>query len=300
MNTVRFTVYISTLALAGVTACREPLTERSSEIASTRILAIETEPPEVLPGEQATYRLLAVDSFGELSDFEPKWSYCRTPKPLADNRVVSETCARERELAFSTDGFQVEGSVPEDACERFGPSVQAGQRPRDPDASGGYYQPVRVEVDGVVAIALHRIRCPLANAPIQVATEFRERYQLNRNPDISSLSAFDGDLPIVLDEIPNGRELRLRVGWSAPSVENYAYYDAVQNEIVTRRETLQLSWYATAGELRYDRTASRDAAEPFADNLWRAPRKPGIVHLWVVLRDDRGGLSFASYQLTVR
>jgi len=38
----------------------------------------------------------------------------------------------------------------------------AGQRPRDPDTSGGFYQPYELRSTALIAIGLHRIRCPLA------------------------------------------------------------------------------------------------------------------------------------------
>jgi hypothetical protein len=40
-------------------------------------------------------------------------------------------------------------------------------------------------------------------------------------------------------------------------------------------------------------TASR------SDNGWTAPSAPGLAHAFVVLRDSRGGVDFASVELTV-
>jgi hypothetical protein len=34
-------------------------------------------------------------------------------------------------------------------------------------------------------------------------------------------------------------------------------------------------------------------------NAWTAPEESGTVYLWVVLRDSRGGLDFAGYELNV-
>ena len=36
-----------------------------------------------------------------------------------------------------------------------------------------------------------------------------------------------------------------------------------------------------------------------ADNVWVAPSAAGPVHLWLVLRDSRGGVDFAEYELDV-
>jgi hypothetical protein len=37
---------------------------------------------------------------------------------------------------------------------------------------------------------------------------------------------------------------------------------------------------------------------PTTATSWRAPAA-GVVHLWVVLRDSRGGVDFAGYDLAV-
>ena len=36
------------------------------------------------------------------------------------------------------------------------------------------------------------------------------------------------------------------------------------------------------------------------DDHWWAPSVAGTYHLWVVLRDSRGGADFAQYELTVK
>ena len=45
-----------------------------------------------------------------------------------------------------------------------------------------------------------------------------------------------------------------------------------------------------------------DAEEPdaFSDNAWTAPSQPGTVHLWIVLRDERGGAGWKSFVVDVR
>jgi len=101
MNKIRLTVYICALALGRG--------DHLSRAARGTLLANRRHPhpgdrnraARGAAGGQATYRLLAVDSSGERSDFEPKWSYCRTSKPISDNRVgFRDLRARARSLPF--------------------------------------------------------------------------------------------------------------------------------------------------------------------------------------------------------
>ena len=68
-----------------------------------------------------------------------------------------------------------------------------------------------------------------------------------------------------------------------------------------RREEMRVSWFATAGAFRDGRTGRTEAEadEIETENVWTAPEQPGEVVLWVVLRDDRGGVTWQSYRMQV-
>ena len=72
--------------------------------------------------------------------------------------------------------------------------------------------------------------------------------------------------------------------------------------MVTRHETMRVSWSATAGTFGEDHTGRTESqfAKTSTDNTWTAPDVAGRVVLWVVLRDDRGGTDFRSYELLVK
>ena len=71
--------------------------------------------------------------------------------------------------------------------------------------------------------------------------------------------------------------------------------------LAVERESMGVAWFATAGSFDTDRTG-RDSTDPTAtsDNGWQAPTVSGPVHLWVVLRDNRGGVGWAEYALDVK
>ena len=83
--------------------------------------------------------------------------------------------------------------------------------------------------------------------------------------------------------------------------ERYVAFDPLTLELSDRRETMRASWYATAGSFDAVATGTNEAAVSATDssNRWIAPVTPGIVHLWIVLRDERRGVSWESYELEV-
>src|SRR5262249_43781039 len=143
--------------------------------------------------------------------------------------------------------------TPSDACSLFGPEPppqKPGQpplRPRDPDVTGGFYQPVRVRIEGTDdAFALERVKCNLANAPIDVGVQYAMRYMVNNNPQPAAVSA--------PPSVPPGARITLQASWTPESAETYPVFDLVTRQLVDRREAMRVSWYTTAGKLEHDRT----------------------------------------------
>jgi hypothetical protein len=84
--------------------------------------------------------------------------------------------------------------------------------------------------------------------------------------------------------------------------EPYLELDQQTHELLHRREAIRISWFATDGRFEHERTgrAETDAASVFSDNSWTAPKTHGEVSLWVVIRDDRGGVGWSAYKLQVQ
>jgi hypothetical protein len=280
--------------LSASAACRETSGERASLIDQPRILALVGEPAEVAPGGSVRFTVLAVDATGPQSSADVELAYCTSPKPLADNRGASPACAERAESSAPI------GSLPSDACSRFGPVVPAGVRPPDPDVTGGYYQPVHVALGASLAVGLERVRCPLTNAPFDVTRDFGARYVVNQNPELTPLAITRDALPQQSAALPRDQDLTLHVGWTRESREDYVVYDPVAVKLVEHTESLRVSWFVTAGELAFDQTGrgERDP-ELHTENTWHTPAGAAHVFLWLVLRDARGGTAIASYELDV-
>ena len=160
---------------------------------------------------------------------------------------------------------------------------------------------MRADLDGAPAIALARIRCALAGASFEVASEYAATYVDNRNPSLTSLAAFVDGAPVALDAIAAGSVVTLAVGWSDDSPESFPVLDPLSQTLVTHRESMTVSWLASDGVLAAANTGrAEDDAALFTTTTWTAPATAGVAHLFVALRDSRGGVDFASYDVTVR
>jgi len=286
------------LALAG---CEDALDQRLAIVDRPRVLAITSEPAEVKPGESATLTALLAGPEGPLSNV-PAWALCDAPKPPTVDNAVADGCVADQVTPLG-DGASITVTIPTDACRTFGPDVaSAGFRPRDPDPTGGYYQPIRAAVPALPALdeafGFTRITCNLANAPGDVAQQYKTAYVANAKPMLLPLT-IDG-APATSASPPANADVTLSVGWPADAVESYLYYDQTSQTLITRREAMRVSWFATAGALAVDASAvGEDDAASSVSTTWHTPAA-GPAYLWVVLRDSRGGLATASYAVTVR
>jgi hypothetical protein len=294
------------LTMAALAGCTPQFAQPPSLVSGPRLLAVRGQPAEVRPGANVQLDALLVTSDGTDTTTTLNWALCDVPKPLDENNIVAGDCLLDEGVTGAGSGPSVMVTVPLDACQLFGPDPppqMAGKpplRPRDPDVSGGYYQPVRVETDALGGFGLERITCDLASSGAQISVEFAQRYQANTNPTLLPLAAALDGQPAALGAIPAGKKVTFTASWPADSVESYPVYDIVAQSLIDHREALRVSWFATDGTFLHEITGrGEDEMETSTDNDWTAPAAPGLVHLWIVLRDSRGGVSFAAQDVMV-
>ncbi len=288
-------------------ACKPDLGDPQSLVTSSRVLAVRSDPAEVAPGSDLTLTALVADGTGTLAP-DVAWGFCSQPAPLSSDNVAGDDCIYGASSLMQR-GSQIIATVPPDACSVFGPTPPApapgelARRPQDADVTGGYYQPVRVlaktDVDPIAAIGLTRIGCDLANAPLAAVVQFRASYRANTNPVLVHVVA---QLPATADAIelpaslPPNTPVALRVRWSDDSAETFPVFDPKTRTVISQREALRVSWFVSGGVLAAERTGrTEDELETYADNIWTTPDGP--AHLWVVVRDSRGGVGFAGFDL---
>jgi hypothetical protein len=188
-------------------------------------------------------------------------------------------------------------------------------RPADPDTTGGFYQPVRAtwqsDIGPELAFALERVTCRLANAPTDIAAMYAANYAPNNNPKLADLLLDPTGTPTSLyvasqttaplaATVSAGQKVTLQADVSADSAETFLFWNVLTLTLDTQRESLRLSWFATGGAFEHDATGRSQAeTETFTQNVWTAPMTPGPVYFWTVLRDDRGGIDFATAEIDV-
>jgi hypothetical protein len=315
------------LALA-LGACTPSFSDQTSIVQGPRLLAVQAVAPEAALGGSFALTALYVGPAGQEDPSALNWDTCLQQKPVGEPGPIAPVCFVDSSgdlLPFGTGG-SVHGTIPESACQLFGPDSpppQPGQpsaRPTDPDSTGGFYLPIRVKSgDGDWSVAPERIACPPSGVTEDVFTAFMSGYHLNENPVAASLSLADqdGGATAVAPDAPGkgpglsvsrGQRVNLTVAWptcpTAPAAcdgaEAYIAVDPTTKQLVGRRESMVTSWYATGGTLDLDRVG-RDEGDlaTTAENAWTAPASPTTVHLWVVLRDARGGIGWESYTIDV-
>jgi hypothetical protein len=311
-----------------VLACQPTFSDDTSIVSAPRLLAVQATPAEAAPSKSFAMTALYVGPGGAQDPASIDWGVCLLQKPLGDPDPIAAACFAEASSGVTPlgAGGTVSGAVPANACELFGPESpppQSGQpaaRPTDPDATGGFYLPVIARSQGAPSFAaLERIACQPSGVTQAVFTAFSDGYVLNQNPAVDSLARVeaDGGITVLAPDAPGGgpalvvspgQRASLRVAWAVcpatpaacSGAETYLYVDPTSKQTATGRESMVASWYATAGRFDLDR-AGRDGTDTTTsvDNGWTAPASPGPVHLWIVLRDARGGVGWGSYTIAV-
>lgn len=287
-----------------LSGCVTPLSDSTPYVDSPRVLAVAATPAEVAEGEVVTLTALYADGDGTLTEAPLDWAFCVAPHPLAELGPVAPSClspGSDNLLALGS-GISVNGPIPDDACSLFGPNPpppqddQPAGRPADPDATGGYYQPALAFDGDQPTLAPVRVRCGLANVTQETYVAWNSGYISNVAPSPTL------DLPA---SVAAGETVTLGVSWpecgsgACEGAETYVVWDAEAKELLSRREAISATWFTTGGELALARNG-RDSADTSTavDNTWTAPDS-GSTTLWVVLRDERGGVGFAGATVTV-
>ncbi|MEA2752583.1 MAG: hypothetical protein QOI41_6726 [Myxococcales bacterium] len=308
---MRYPAALAVVVVSAVVApsCKPDFGERESFVDRTQVIAVRIDPPEAKPGETVTTSLLVISPNGPVDAPPASWAFCATPKLLTENGAVSAACLANGVVPIGDARGGVSATLPMSGCFDFGPEVQSAEvRPRDPDVTGGFFLPIRARIagdagDALIAFGFARLVCNLANAPGEIAAQFRAQYKRNVNPTLLPVEGhLEGATDLVaLDAIPRGARVILRASWSAGDAESYALFDVLNQVIVTRRESLRVSWFATAGSYAQDRSGRiEDEPETFSVNTWTAPNEARVSHLSLVLRDARGGMDFTSIAVTTR
>lgn len=305
----KFAAWSITLVL--VHACIPPLEDDPSLALDGQILAIQFEPAEAKPESSIHVNALVASEAEDLTD-QVSFSLCLARKPLSELGPVHPAC-----LASANDddavqplgeGASVQLIVPKNACSLFGPQrppAEPGQPPGravDPDATGGFYQPVIARLNDS-ALGSLRLDCGLPGGAQAQVAQYNQEHVPNRNPTPSKveLRVERGKWQTVTlgeagpIQVPRNRVLSLRTSWTAG--EKYLFLSPDSRELTYKTETLVASFYSSVGAFDEHRVEVDQSGR--VGSKLRTPTQAGEVRVWVVVRDGRGGAGWASITLEV-
>ncbi len=278
--------------------CDEPL--KSVElVAEARVLGARIEVADdaaraaPAPGEAATASFLVA-----APELQPSLGFALAVCAAASRRGGRPACAASPfAQVFSENGQADTANI-------------AFEVPADLDPSG------RLALLGIICPAgspsSDGSGCNGADQGTPVALEFELAHadDVNQNPELQPESlTFDDDvwpdLPaVVADCVGLGF---VEVAVSSQHRIGVALDDSDRDELPRpseldpSRESLQLSHFATAGDLtRAFEPIAWDSAELNRQVSWTAPQQPGLVRFWLVLRDFRGGSAFVERAVCVQ
>jgi hypothetical protein len=266
---------------------------------SLRVLGVVAEPAEAVPNGTSTLTVITPD-LPTLPTYE--WTVCTQP-PQPGSSSIDPLCLEADMGSFL---HPVAGS---------GPSAQvtmpADARPMTlgvPDATGGFYVPVKVRAtmgaDILDTIYGLRLALPGIEPP-------------NHNPTIASVSLVDEPLdaspmnvtdlsadPTAPTPVAAGSEPTLRLTVTPESFETYPQLTGTPpNTTVTMTmEQPRFFWFADAGIFSEDTTGSEqpDTQLKLDDAKHHRPGVGDRITVIVVVRDERGGTAFTHRYLVVQ
>jgi hypothetical protein len=280
-------VLFAVSALSLLAACEEPL-KQAQLLEEPRVLGVRVatgdDRSSLLPGEPALLQVLVAGPDGAVGG-RMAYRWCEA---AASVRGVPYCAAAPfAEDSVDLDGAPFEASLPatlepDVRLALLGAVCLTGEPELGDDATGS--------------------RCSDATAPLDFSFDARaggDDFE-NMNPELSALQVLVDGVPVPLDAV----DASPTCDAAAPSVDTGATSDIVFELGDGARdddaESLQLSHFATAGE--YARTFSfvERGKALRAGVEWQAPAAETPVKHYVVVRDGRGGLSWATFSLCVR
>jgi hypothetical protein len=273
-----------------------------SNLATPRVLAMRSEPAMPGPGIPARFAALTYVPAGAPATYQ--WSYC----PVAARAADRYACPLPWDAAAAVFGptlpaYDLGTGATADFQHDLDPAALA-RLCATGIATPAYAGAVDCDLGFPLTVTLDQTTGgQTLRAAFQVYLPIDDQAVPNANPGLEDLLA--GDLPVgaALAAAPE-QAVVFTVKPAADAVEARPI-PAFEGAPGTRAERLTFSWFAEAGSWDKDRTAFLDGETPLADatrNTWTAPAADawvGPAWFHVVARDDRGGVSWISRQVTL-
>jgi hypothetical protein len=291
----------ASVAACALLGCGTDL-EDGSRVEKLRLLALRADEPFARPGEAVELQLLAADA--NVRPLSYALGTCTNPKGSTADGCLNGLDRPFVPLTIEDSRFSIE--VPPTVLD----GLPASARPSALVGAVVVACPGEIgdgETSGVPVVCrdARGERLPIDAFEVGVKRIFVRSEDRNANPEITRVTWDGEDWPD--DQVPEVRAcanaetddiddcdaaLRHRI-----AVESSAAQSGVDENGTTFSEQQVVQFYASQGV--FERPV-RIAAE--SDNHWAAQRKSesDTARLWFVVRDDRGGVGWATRQVRVR
>lgn len=283
------------LLILTMLACTTEELSQSWQIDRLRVLGVAAEPAEPRPGDTVTFSSLVVSPdapvaatvwfacLGGDADFG-----CEVDEALLEGLDPETMSAEDLEALYEAGFIGAEPflppvwTVPEDALDALTPEARLE----------GLTAIVNVTaIPDVESPATEDLELAFKRVPVSEATT------PNRNPIVTGVTVDGARIePGTVVSLDRGEPYTIAVELSGDSVETYTYVkdDGTAEE---RTEEPYFTWYAQDGS--FDRTFD---LWPYTDVVHYAPEAPTAedASLWVVVRDRRGGMAWATLSVRYR
>jgi hypothetical protein len=295
-------ILLSLLGLGLATGCG-PDFDPYNRLTGLRVLAIQSDPAAPGPGETTTLTpLVFTPEPGAAVTYA--WSWCPFPGEASAGypcQVTREQLMMMTGGAVNVPSFDLGAGPTAMLAHTIDPMVLralCGGQPGVPqiaDCEGGFPVQVRVKV---------------ASAGDEVDTVYTLRLRIdsppNANPKIDGLAAVIEamDRPIGAEPVvtlTRNKETAIKTLVSEAQSETYPGKNDDGQPDPNARERLFVSWFVEGGDTKDEVTGyipGRTELKVLQENKWSAPKTKDYAkdtaRLYVVLRDNRGGVSWTS------
>jgi hypothetical protein len=281
-------------------ACGGDLAD-GAQIEKLRLLALRADQPFAHPGETVDLRLLAADE----SERPLQYALATCTNP-ADSTV--QGCLDALDGPFeplSLDDSRFSIAISPDVLRGASKYTQSAMGGAAVVACPGEIEAGETSEIPIVCRDVDRARLPIEAFEVGVKRIFIRREDRNQNPEITRITWDGDDWPE--DFVPTARACpNAKTDDIDDCAKNLRHAIRIESTPLERgvdefgasfTEQAVVQFYATSGV--YERPV-RVANEP--DNHWAAQRVDGqdTAQLWFVVRDDRGGVGWATRQVRVR
>jgi hypothetical protein len=245
-----------------------------------RLLGVQAEPPEAAPGETVKLTAWVVDTRG--GSIDVSWSACLLPSNGVAN--VGCTDGSGNGLVTLGSGETITTTIPAVDANTLGP----------PDASDGVYLPIVVHVRGSddALDAIYRLRARVfAVAGCTIAPPYAPHCEPNQNPVLESVEPLQ-DTPIVAHA---DSQWSLLPHYSGDSSEEYEVPGPFNPDVFERLTT---QWFASAGTFPDMPVGGTGVQKLVLDR--NLPPPGGLVDIWIVGHEERGGTTMLHRQLVLQ